>query len=202
MKTSIGFNRIDAFALLNLLLFLLLTTFRYQDRFIRYFGSARVHEFFAYAIALMLGIFWLWSTFRSIRINIGVLAGLELGILMHFFGAFIQFDDGRLYDQFLFGLRYDKYVHFVNAVAVTCLVNQILKFKLNFHVPLFPLQALILGLIVLGLGALVEIGEYVVVLTVPGNGVGDYDNNMQDLISNLVGTCLTCCYLGMNRANR
>jgi hypothetical protein len=42
-------------------------------------------------------------------------------------------------------------------------------------------------LVVLGLGAVIEIVEYVVVLTVPRNGVGGYDNNMQDLIANLCG---------------
>jgi hypothetical protein len=42
-------------------------------------------------------------------------------------------------------------------------------------------------LVVLGLGAIIEIVEYIVVLTVPQNGVGGYDNNMQDLLANLAG---------------
>ena len=35
---------------------------------------------------------------------------------------------------------------------------------------------------------LYEIVEYGVVLTVPNNGVGGYDNNMQDLIANFCGS--------------
>jgi hypothetical protein len=42
-------------------------------------------------------------------------------------------------------------------------------------------------LVVLGLGAVVEIVEYFVVLTVAHQGVGDYHNNLQDLVANLVG---------------
>jgi hypothetical protein len=50
------------------------------------------------------------------------------------------------------------------------------------------LQGLVIILIVLGVGAFIEISEYIVMKTVPGNGVGGYDNNMQDLMANLAGS--------------
>ena len=57
-----------------------------------------------------------------------------------------------------------------------------------------PMDLLFSGLavllVVLGLGAVVEIVEYLVMLTVPNAGVGGYDNNMQDLIGNLLGGTL------------
>ena len=53
-------------------------------------------------------------------------------------------------------------------------------------------------LIVLGLGAIVEIFEYGVTKTVPHNGVGDYDNNMQDLLGNCAGGLL---YVWMTSVN-
>jgi hypothetical protein len=58
---------------------------------------------------------------------------------------------------------------------------------------------------VLGLGTLVEIVEYLVTLTVSVNGVGGYDNNMQDLISNLIGVSLlvvTMKIMGHHRSTR
>jgi uncharacterized membrane protein YjdF len=48
-------------------------------------------------------------------------------------------------------------------------------------------EAFIVVMVTLGLGALIEIVEYFAVLTVPNTGVGDYANNIQDLIVNLFG---------------
>jgi len=36
----------------------------------------------------------------------------------------------------------------------------------------------------------VEVIEYFVCATIPGNGVGSYDNNMQDLAANFLGGSL------------
>lgn len=183
-----SFNRLDGFAALNLALFLLLATLRYHDRFIHYFGSARVQEFFIYASSLTVGIGWLWWTFRRYPISASVLFWVQVGIVMHFMGAFVLIGDGRLYDQYVLGLRYDKFVHIVNAMATTALVIRLLRLRIKAPVPLDVFHALAALLIVLGLGAIIEIVEYLVVLTVPGNGVGGYDNNMQDLMANLFGS--------------
>ena len=40
------------------------------------------------------------------------------------------------------------------------------------------------------LGAIIEMVEYGVVLTFETNGVGDYDNNMQDLLANFCGSLI------------
>jgi len=190
-------NPLDGFAALNVALFLLLSTFRYHDRFVHYFGSARVHEFFIYAGVLILGIAWLWWTFRRYTISTAVLFWLQVGIVMHFMGAFVLIGEGRLYDQHFLGMRYDKYVHFVNAMAATALVIRLLRLRMHAPKPLGAFYMLAAVLIVLGLGAVIEMVEYLVVLTVPGNGVGGYDNNMQDLLANGVGS--TLCALLHNR---
>ena len=64
------------------------------------------------------------------------------------------------------------------------------------------IHALAVVLVVLGLGAVVEIVEYLVVLTVPEHGVGGYDNNMQDLIANALGASLAMVLRGVWRAAR
>ena len=109
---------------------------------------------------------------------------------MHFSGGFININGHRLYDCFIIGIRYDKYVHFVNAFAIGMLIEYIfllLKADLKY------LRETVVFFMVLGLGALVEIFEYVVTKNIKHNGVGGYDNNMQDLISNAVGAL--CCIL-------
>jgi len=47
---------------------------------------------------------------------------------------------------------------------------------------------LVAVLTVLGLGTMVEIVEFIVTLTVKNNGVGAYNNNMLDLVSNFFGS--------------
>lgn len=45
--------------------------------------------------------------------------------------------------------------------------------------------------VVLGIGAIIEIAEFIVVMTVPHNGVGAYTNNMLDLVANFLGSVLS-----------
>ena len=116
----------------------------------------------------------------------------EIVILMHFAGGFLELDHRRLYEAIFFGLKYDKYVHFTGALAVSFLIKQLFG---SLNLKLKNLENIIIICIVLGLGAVVEILEYLITKTVPENLVGYYDNNMQDLISNLVGGL---CYLTIN----
>ena len=179
-------KKIDAFVLTNVLLFLLLCVFRYYARFVHYRGAQHIEEFFIYAGVILLAIALLWRVFRHYAFDGPTLLVLQLGILMHFSGAFVFVNEHRLYDQILLGVRYDKYVHFVNAAAGTLLVSRLFAIQ---HIALTRVNRLFIVLVVLGLGAIVEIVEYLVVLTVPENGVGGYDNNMQDLMANFVGAC-------------
>jgi hypothetical protein len=61
--------------------------------------------------------------------------------------------------------------------------NALILFKLRLR----HLRDFIVLFVVLGLGAMVEMFEYIVTRHLPQNGVGGYDNNMQDLIANFVG---------------
>lgn len=162
--------------------------FTYYARFVHYRGAANIHEFFLYATVLVAGVVLLWRAFRGYRFGAGLLLLVQAGILAHFAGAFVQWDGRRLYDFAIAGLRYDKYVHFANAFIAVRVVRHIVE---RHGVRIDGLVSMLLGMTVLGLGAVVEIVEYLVVRTVPGNGVGGYDNNMQDLIANALGTAVS-----------
>ncbi len=177
-------KKIDLFVGVNLMLFLILCVFRYYARFIEYRGAEHLEEFFIYAAVIIAGVILLWLVFRHYRFDPVILMCLQTGIVMHFCGAFVLIDGGRLYDAHLLGIRYDKYVHFVNAFAATALIARLFEIQ---HIALTRVNRVFVLLVVLGLGAIIEIVEYGVVLTVPRNGVGDYDNNLQDLVSNLCG---------------
>lgn len=173
---------------MNLALFGVMCVFTYYARFVQYRGAANVHEFFLYAAVLVAGVVALWRAFRNYRFGAGLLALVQAGILAHFAGAFVQWDGHRLYDFTIVGLRYDKFVHFANAFIAVRVVRHIVE---RHGLRLDGLVTVLVGTTVLGLGAVVEIVEYLVVRTVPANGVGGYDNNMQDLLSNAVGASVS-----------
>ena len=177
-------KKIDVFAAVNGSLFLVLCVFRYHARFIEYRGAEHIEEFFVYAGVIIAGILLLWRLFRHYEFDGTVLLLVQMGIVLHFAGAFVQLDGHRLYDVYLLGLRYDKYVHFANAFAASILIARLFQIQ---HIALTPINSVFVLLVVLGLGAVVEIVEYFVVLTVAHQGVGDYHNNLQDLVANLVG---------------
>lgn len=177
-------KKIDFFVLVNLGLFLTLCVFRYYARFIQYRGIAHIQEFFVYAVVIICSILFLWWIFRHYPFDAMILLLLQVGIVMHFSGAFVQIDGARLYDVQILGIRYDKYVHFVNAFGCTLLMSRLFQIQ---GIALTRVNCVLLLMVVLGLGAVIEIVEYLVVLTVPSNGVGGYDNNMQDLMANFVG---------------
>lgn len=184
---------VDVFVAFNLLLFFVMCFIVYYDRFLQYRGPGNLHEFFLYAFLIIIGIIWGWKTFRHFSFPVYILLLIQFGILAHFAGGFVPINGGRLYDAILFDIRFDKFVHFINAFTGAVLINHIFN-KLGVQIPKF--RGLVLILVVSGLGAVVEIIEYLVMLTVPNSGVGGYDNNMMDLIANFFG----CAFFLLGRS--
>lgn len=180
-------KNVDIFWGLNLFLFLWMCQFAYVERFVEYRGEGNIHEFFIYALLIIIALGFGWKYFRQFEVPSYLLVFVQVGILIHFSGGLLEVGGQRLYDNSIFGIRFDKYVHLINAFIAAVIMNYIL-FLFNVRVPRF--KYLFVIFIVLGLGAVIEIVEYLVMLTVPGNGVGDYHNNMQDLLANLVGCSL------------
>lgn len=182
--TSANVKPVDVFTAFNLLLFLVMCFVVYYERFTEYRGPGNIHEFFLYAFLLTAGIFWGWRFFRNYSFPVYLLLLIQLGVLLHFAGGFLPINGGRLYDSILFDIRFDKIVHFVNAFIGAVLANHLLN-VVGVRIPRF--RGIVLILIVLGFGAIIEIAEYLVMLTIPNSGVGGYDNNMIDLIANFLG---------------
>ena len=178
----------DLFALVNTLFFLWMCYAAYFDRFIHYRGQEYIWEFFVYAILILAVILTSWAKTRHHPVPAWLLISVQMGIIMHFAGGLAIFHEKRLYDKIIFSIRYDKYVHVVNAS-----LGAFLLYKLYFekHYLRGWIRDLQLIIMTLGIGTLVEIIEYLVTLTVTTNGVGGYDNNMQDLISNFMGAMIS-----------
>jgi len=174
----------DFFTLVNVFLFLIMCYVVYYDRFISYRGAANIHEFFIYASVIITIITISWYKFRYLNVKASLLILIEIGILMHFSGAFVEVDGHRLYDSRFFDIRFDKFVHFINAFIASYITIYIFL-KRGFENSRFMLLVVLMS--VLGLGGVVEVLEFIVTLTVEHNGVGAYNNNMLDLSSNFLG---------------
>jgi hypothetical protein len=183
-------NVVDLFAAFNCILFVLLGSTMYWQRFLQFKSRANFPEFLAYATALLLGICVAWALLRRLRINPAVLCLFEVGLLLHFAAGLLHPGGLRLYDVqiglsfFDYPLRFDKVVHLCNAFVGCAITLEIFRL---LNVRTQRAQMLVVCLTVLGCGASVEMLEYLVLKTIPHNGVGDYDNNMTDLIGNFFG---------------
>jgi hypothetical protein len=175
----------DVFAAFGTLLFVGFAALVHYDRWVAVRGDDAVAEFLAYAALLVVAIWIAWLWFRRYPWPPWALAMIATGVLLHFAGGLVIHDGGRLYDVVVIGIRFDKFVHFANAFIAVRITAEIFRFE-GLALGRFHRPAIVL--IVLGLGALVEIAEYVVLSTIPDAGVGFYHNTLQDLIGNLCGS--------------
>jgi hypothetical protein len=179
----------DVFAAAATLTFLLFAAFLHYDMWVDAGGGGvNAAEFFVYSTGAALAVWVLWLLARRYPWPAWELALVGAGFMLHVAGGFVTVDGARLYEQVLFGLRFDKPVHFINAAIAARFTADMLRFE---GISLGRLHRLLVVLIVLGLGAMVEITEYLVVRSIPDVGVGFYHNNMQDLIANLGGSALS-----------
>ncbi len=177
-------NNKDVFVLVNILLFLWMCYHVYFDYFVKYKGNSRNWEFYIYAVIIVLGILLVRWLLRSVRIPTWLLILAQISILLHFAGGMAIWQQDRLYNAVIGGIRFDKYVHFYNVFVVVWFFRMIMQdLKTTSRI----VDEILIVLCALGLGAVSEIIEYLVTFAVETNGVGHYHNNMQDLIANGLG---------------
>jgi uncharacterized membrane protein YjdF len=126
-----------------------------------------------------------WRWLRRFDFPLWLLFLVEVGIVAHFAGGYVKYGpEGWLYWHHFLGIRYDKIVHFYNSLVAVLAFTLMLR---QSRAVLGRMEPAILVGFVLGLGAVIEIVEYFAVLTIENVGVGDYANNMEDLMMNLLG---------------
>lgn len=191
----------DGLVLANLLVFAALCFARYLSRFVAYRGAGNLHEFFLYAAFLFAASLVVWISLRGRADLDGSLLGLiQLGLLLHWLGAFVAVDGGRLYDLALVGtIRYDKLVHFVNGGIALVGVLRVTPLSRSRLSPAFVSIAAVAA--VLGMASLIELMEFAVMSTIPeaATRIGGPSDSLPDLLAGLSG-CL--CALPFARPAR
>jgi len=190
---------LDVFAAVSMILFVVFAALFHYERFVRYRGRENVDEFFFYAVIILLLLTGAWVIFRSYDWDPWLLALVAFGVAIHFAGGLTSHEGVRLYDWVPFGIRFDKFVHFINAAIAAQVVVAIMRFE---GISFGRLEGLGVVLIVLGVGTTFEIAEYMVLRTMPDAGVGQYDNDLQDMIANLCGAVFSRCVLWVSRRIR
>ncbi len=123
-----------------------------------------------------------------VRFSTHVLVLLAASGFCHLAGGHLVFDDVLLYEQNWGVIGYDHLVHFVGLGTAGLAVWEATGWKLRATSGFEAAVVAFLG--ANAVGAIIEIGEYLATLVVAVARVGDYANNMQDLIANLLGSGL------------
>lgn len=171
-------NRIDGFFLTNAVLLIGMIA-------AVYFTAQWEYYIYLAVFFVVGGLVWRWIR-RFDSVPIWLMIMVQIGILAHFAGGLIHLgpENVRLYGHYFFGVRFDKYVHVYNAFTGALLLRWLFGVA---GMKLGAAEAWVVIGCALGAGAVVEIVEFIAVVTVPETGVGDYMNNMLDLVANLIG---------------
>lgn len=139
----------------------------------------------------------LWMVFAGIilvyvdgrvRFSTHVLVLLSMSGFCHLAGGNLVFDDLVLYEQSWGGIGYDHLIHVMGLGAAGLAVWEATSWMLRARGGKEAAVVAFLG--ANAVGAVIEIGEYLSTVFISVARVGDYANNMQDLIANLVGALL------------
>lgn len=135
--------------------------------------------------AMVLSLFAVvWLVLRRYEYPVWAMAALQLALMGHLAGRAVLVGGTALYHVELLGVPMDKVIHALNSAAAAVFVTSLFE---RARLRLGAWRGFVIVMVVSGLGAMIEIIEYVGTLLLPMNRVGDYANNMQDLIANLIG---------------
>jgi len=154
-------------------------------------------EFFVYVISIFVFLFIIGLLHLKFNFSNFVLIGLSLVGLLHMIGGGIIINGLRMYGHYLvLGIiRYDKIVHFFGVFFAVFLVYELIKSNKINRIAL----SLILTFSGIGIGAVHEIIEFILVVLLPKTGVGGYENTMGDIIANTFGAILAVIWINLKK---
>lgn len=138
--------------------------------------------------AVVIGLFiGLWLVLRRYEYPVWLVLVLQLALLGHLAGRLVTVGGVPFYRTVILGVPSDKTVHAFNAMAGAAFLTVFFR---RIELRLRGWEGFVVTMVIGGCGALIEIIEYGGVLVLPSTHVGDYANNAQDLVANLVGAVL------------
>jgi hypothetical protein len=146
-----------------------------------------------YLVVLLAGGVLVARSHLRVGLSQPTIWGLVLFGVGHVAGGMVPVGDGILYEVWLLDgvVRYDNLQHAVGFGFVGRATWEVLRHRFvvtGDDVPVVAFWIVVLG--ATGFGAVNEIAEYVLTLTLEATKVGGYDNTARDLVANLTGGVL------------
>lgn len=173
-----------------------------------YYLKIKDYEFLWYIGIMVFFFVLIITTIHKSKFDLFILWGLSIWGLLHMAGGGLLVNGAVLYKFqiiHLFGsgesfiLKFDQVVHAYGFAITTFVAYHILKpyfykKEANWKV-IYP----VLVLISMGLGALNEIAEFLMVVLLPKTGVGGYYNTMLDTVFNTIGAIIAVVVIHFRR---
>lgn len=164
-----------------------------------YYFRALNYEFLAYAGTIVVLVTVLFGTLRYTKFPTYIIAGITIWGILHMLGGSVMTPDGVLYAYRIFPffdgggdfyvLKMDQVVHaFLYGVAGLMFLHVLeVIVGIKNHRVLIAFVAIFAAA---GFSIVNEIVEFWAAMSIPGNGVGGYENTVLDLIFNLSGAAV------------
>jgi hypothetical protein len=156
------------------------------------------YEILYYSIILYVGIIIILFLYKDkIKLQFYHYFLISILWLANLLGSNIYLNGTKLYDTWLFFIRYDQIMHIFGCFVITLLIYNLFKkyLKKLFHQNEL-MFLLTLVLITLGIGAVYEIIElFAAYFLNASEAVGTYYNNALDLLFNLTGSIFAAVWL-------
>ena len=151
------------------------------------------YEFLYYSIVMSVLLFGIVSYSKKVYYPLEIVLGLVVFGFLHIIGGNFHIYGVRIYDYWLVeGLfKFDNLMHMLGSFLVGIAAYSLIK----PHIKEVPrrLAWTMLILIVMGVGAMNEVLEFIAVVFLgAADEVGGYFNNAVDLVFNFIGGVLAC----------
>ncbi|MFA6255062.1 MAG: hypothetical protein WC675_03445 [Patescibacteria group bacterium] len=151
-------------------------------------------EFLYYTVLMVVIIYLVITLTKKLHLGFFILFNLSILGFLHLLGGNFYLGSVRLYDFYLISgiIRYDNFIHtYATFIATLTLYSLLFDFVDERIRQNYPIFALILVLMAIGLGAINELVElFAVVAFGVAEKVGGYFNNALDLLFNTIGAIL------------
>jgi len=152
------------------------------------------YEFLYYTVLMGILIYSVVTLHQRLHLAFFILFNLSILGFLHLLGGNLYLGAIRLYDFYLIPgiFRYDNFIHtyatFIATIALYSLLTNFIDVEIKKRYPIF---AVILILMAIGLGTINELVELLaVVFFGVAERVGGYFNNALDLLFNTIGAIL------------
>ena len=164
------------------------------------------YEFLIYAITVIVLVVILYRTDRHFHFSRTGVWLFNVWLILHILGGLASYQGTRFYDLILLDLvgepyhvlKYDQFVHFYCYVVIAMLMWSVIR-KIAKPDANGLTLCVVNVLAASSIGALNEIVEFLAVILLGSEGVGDYTNTAIDLVANLIGAIVGTLFMHARR---